>query len=454
MMRDSRLDLWRGLCLLDMVLVHLAYEGIDFGPVAGPILLEWTRFAAGGFVFVAGAGVALVFGPKAATPSTRAETHGALGRRAAYLLGVHYAATAAFLALLVLRDAQPAPADSGATLGDVLLLREVPHYADVLPLYVAMLLLSPALLAALRRGVAWLLAAVSALLFAAGQLAPFALSPRDGETFPILLWQSVFVAGLLFGHLFPRFDRATSRTRARLLFAAWFAAGAVVLASPAGARLLGVAMPDLGFRKVPLGPGEWFRYVTLTVAILLSTAALWPRIASARTTPFVLTLGRRSLAVYVAHVFVQAGVISLAALAPRPAGPGFALLALLLLFGIARAIDGWERGMAGRALRLRLVLRGLAAPPLGVAAVVAALLLLPGADGGPDPGSMAAVEPESPGATVEAWPARDDEVEAVAAPSIPPPLAARPLAVADTPLVDEAPELSPDGDELPFEPAD
>lgn len=58
-MRDRRLDLWRGLCLIDMILVHLAHEGVQFG-VLTPWIVDYTRFAAGGFVFVAGLGVGLV----------------------------------------------------------------------------------------------------------------------------------------------------------------------------------------------------------------------------------------------------------------------------------------------------------------------------------------------------------------------------------------------------------
>jgi hypothetical protein len=57
--RDRRLDLWRGLCLIDMILVHLAHEGVQFG-VLTPWIVDYTRFAAGGFVFVAGLGVGLV----------------------------------------------------------------------------------------------------------------------------------------------------------------------------------------------------------------------------------------------------------------------------------------------------------------------------------------------------------------------------------------------------------
>jgi hypothetical protein len=44
--RDFRLDFWRGLCLVDMVLVHLVYEGVKMGRVLQPTLGEYIRFAA------------------------------------------------------------------------------------------------------------------------------------------------------------------------------------------------------------------------------------------------------------------------------------------------------------------------------------------------------------------------------------------------------------------------
>src|SRR5437899_2213461 len=73
--RDARLDFWRALCLIDMVLVHLVYEGVNFGPLQRA-LGEYTRFAAGGFVFVAGLSVGAIFLPRTFRPG---------GRRSVYL---------------------------------------------------------------------------------------------------------------------------------------------------------------------------------------------------------------------------------------------------------------------------------------------------------------------------------------------------------------------------------
>jgi hypothetical protein len=44
------------MCLVDMVLVHLVYEGVKMGRFLEPVLGEFTRFAAGGVVVLEGVG--------------------------------------------------------------------------------------------------------------------------------------------------------------------------------------------------------------------------------------------------------------------------------------------------------------------------------------------------------------------------------------------------------------
>jgi hypothetical protein len=74
--RDDRLDVWRGLCLVEAVLVHLAFNGLGFPGPLGEAIKQYTRFAAGGFVFLAGLTIGVVFRP-AALP-------GAAARRRVY----------------------------------------------------------------------------------------------------------------------------------------------------------------------------------------------------------------------------------------------------------------------------------------------------------------------------------------------------------------------------------
>jgi uncharacterized membrane protein YcfT len=46
------------------------------------------------------------------------------------------------------------------------------------------------------------------------------------------------------------------------------------------------------------------RYTSLIVAIIISTDIIWPLIGQSGAAAFVQTLGRKSLPVYIAHLFV------------------------------------------------------------------------------------------------------------------------------------------------------
>jgi hypothetical protein len=366
--RDRRLDFWRGLCLIDMILVHLVHEGIQFGPF-GPVIVDYTRFAAGGFVFVAGLGVGLMFlrdaGPGSPAPF--------LWRRATYLLGVHYALTGATVAVALLRGLRPPADDAFALVRDIALLREMPSYIDVLPLYVAMLAASPLLLALLRRGHWLLVVLASAACFAWGRHDARALSPAGSVEFPFLLWQAFFVAGLVATPLVPHLDRRRAWRRA--MTAAW--SGFAVLTLLAyGARFgVGPNLEASAFGKVPLTAAEWLRYLATTLAVVTTSAVLWARLARTAAARVVAQLGRRSLAVYGAHVFVQMLVVAAATPLWWMGGvQGLVVVVpmLAVLWVVARGLDAWT-GVGTPLPDVRRVLRGWAAPPAGICA--AALLL-------------------------------------------------------------------------------
>jgi hypothetical protein len=376
-MRDRRLDFWRGLCLVDMVLVHLVYEGVQFGPLLQATIGEFTRFAAGGFVFVAGMGVGIVFLPRALEAAGRSRAYAALWRRAAYILGVHYASAASFLALNLARGLREPTQSPAALILDILLLREAPPYGDILPLYVMLLAMAPLLLEALRRGLAPLVALASVGVFALGQQQPWLLSPRVGEMFPVVLWQGFFVAGLLFGALLPHFDRLRASLRFAITVLVSVACVAVTASAYAYLRGLESLLP-LAFVKVPLSGGELLRYVLATLVVILVTALAGRRLPDTRFGRFVTSLGERSLAVYVAHVWL------LAAIAPVTARLGwigtgqalFALVALGALWAVARTLRDPVLPRVLAAPELRTWLRGWAAPPAGLAAAASLVLVV------------------------------------------------------------------------------
>jgi hypothetical protein len=128
------------------------------------------------------------------------------------------------------------------------------------------------------------------------------------------------------------------------------------------------------FVKVPLTTGELARYLAATLAVVTSSAAAWHRLRALPAVAAVATLGRRSLAVYGGHVFVQMAAVGLVTpiwwIGSAQSLVVLPFLAVLWLF--ARALDAWQA--ADRPARaLRAVLRGWGAPPAGVLAAACLL---------------------------------------------------------------------------------
>jgi hypothetical protein len=308
--RDYRLDFWRGMCLVDMVLVHLVYEGVKMGRFLEPVLGEFTRFAAGGFIFLAGLGITYIFLPKARDENRRWGTYQSMWRRSLYLLGVHYAASLSFIFIYPLRDyggVYPRPHEF---VRDVLLFREG---TDLLLFYVIMVGLSPSLVEVIRRGYGWVVALGSVAVFAVGQYRPYALSLPIQQNFPVLLWQMIFVMGMLAGAAFPKWDAL--RTRAKLVLAG-FGCIAVALISALQYTAWGWALNDrllhISFVKNPLSWGEAARYLAMITTIMMVSDLAWRWIAGSGPVAFLTRLGRRSLAVYVAHVWIVAIILAAA----------------------------------------------------------------------------------------------------------------------------------------------
>ena len=303
--RDFRLDFWRGLCLVDMVLVHLVYEGVKMGRVLQPIVGEFLRFAAGGFIFLAGLGITYIFLPKARNDEKRLGTYRALWRRSLYLLFVHYAASLSFIFIYPLRDftgAYPRPLEF---VKQVLLFREG---SDLLIFYVIMVAVSPALIEVIRRGYWWAAALLSLSMFTFGQFYPYALSLPIQQNFMVVLWQLVFVMGMLAGAVLPRWDALAVRAKLR-----WFGAACGVLAIVEVMEFTTLGWHlGITFEKCPLSWGEAARYVSLITVIMLASDLVWRFIADSGAVGFLTRLGRRSLAVYVAHVWVVAIVLAAA----------------------------------------------------------------------------------------------------------------------------------------------
>ncbi len=347
--RDRRLDFWRGLCLIDMVLVHLVHHGLALGEPLYSILGEYTRFAAGGFIFISGLSIGRIFYPRILDEQKRRRTYIGLWRRAGYVLLVHYAASISYFLLYPLfGQREPFPNGVWGLARDVLLFREG---IDLLPFYVIMLLAAPVFLEMLRRRLWWLVVAVSAGIFiwAHGNAwaNAYVLLPvmPNGLVFLAPLWQLLFVAGMLGGVILPRYDRLGSRPKIVMAVVAMSSMTILSLAAYGG----GIALP-LTFWKVPLTLGETLRYLSLILSIMLVSDLLWRWIGESAVSGAIERMGRRSLASYVAHLWIVQLLMKVAQATPWQ-GPGllvFAAAAIGLMWVGAYAMDNWARFLARR----------------------------------------------------------------------------------------------------------
>jgi len=339
-LRDNRLDFWRALCLIDMVLVHLVYNGVNFGAIQRAVG-EYTRFAAGGFVFIAGLSVGAIFLPRTKKPGGQKKVYASLLRRSLYILCVHFVASFSFVCLDLMRGMRDDLPSIGKLISNVLLFREG---GDLLPLYVIVIAFSPVALELLRRGLWWVLAMISVAGFAWGSINPWVLSSPSHENFPVLLWQLMFVFGLLAGSALPWYTARSTRTKK--IFALSAIAISLFLWAADFRSELGWAWPVLpfGFTKTPLNVGEALRYFGLILAILCTTDLLWAKIGQSRAVTELCTIGRRSLMVYVVHVWIVGLLASLAWKIPSWGAWQMLLTtpALVSLWGIAKLWDWYE----------------------------------------------------------------------------------------------------------------
>ncbi|CAN5555957.1 hypothetical protein BH10PLA1_BH10PLA1_19420 [soil metagenome] len=350
--RDDRLDFWRGLCLIDMVLVHLVQKGMQFSPLGHAFFTEYTRFAAGGYVMLAGMTIGFVYLPRVLDSTRRLSAYRALIRRAAYIFWIHVAVTTGQLVLIPLRGETLPPLIK--TFWDILMFRE--GY-DLLPFYIIMLALTPLVLEVVCRRRDWILPILSFGLFAWGHHNDEykAHSFQITGTFFFMLWQLPFLIGLLAGAKLRKYDALPMA--AKVASAVIFWGLSVLFFFGAYAAHFGIAfeIPYLTFWKNPLTFGEVLRYTALVGAIITTTNLAWRWIGGTAMSGFVGRLGRRSLAMYITQIFLVGWVDKLNDLAAARWGVWglqfvFMTLAIVLLWCFAWLLD-WRSGVNASKLR-------------------------------------------------------------------------------------------------------
>ena len=303
--RDGRLDVLRGLCLLDMVLVHLSNEGMHFPGAMAETILYWLRFAAGGFVLASGICVGAIHYYRALNPDKRWKTYISLWKRSGFVLLVHFFSSILALILIPMH---------GYPVYDVpQLLRDIFTFHagyDLLLFYVFMLAISPLVIELVRRVGVLPVLATSVCIFFWHYDNPYVSLWAIERDFPLIRWQLIFIMGIVIGSKVKDYDALLPAVKWQLLFTALgvsLAIGAISAAERGGWM---VAPWWLAVTKMPLSILEVTRYVSLALTLGIAIDRAWPWLSKSRVERFLAAVGVQSLMLWVVHVPIVGNVAS------------------------------------------------------------------------------------------------------------------------------------------------
>lgn len=355
--RDFRLDFCRGLALIFIFVDH-----VPGNPAAHWTLRSYAFCdAAEVFVLISGIASYLAYAPKFERFGFRAGVR-AVGRRwltiyfshlllfvglaiGAALAARHFygADYIAFLRFGWLFD-RPREAIVAA-----LMLRYLPTYVDILPLYLVLLAAAPVLIVAVRR---WPAAACigSIALYVAARLSGVNLvgdSDGSGWNFNPFAWQVLYVAGLTIGHIAKGDGSIRWRSRLWAGAAIGFAAFALLAAAPWDLNETGTMLFNLQLwpaEKTFLAPLRFLNVLALTYLFAFFVPARASIFESRWFAP-LLCCGRNSLPVYAAGVVLScAGYVAITEAQGTPlVHLAVNLVGAASLFLLAAALDRYYR---------------------------------------------------------------------------------------------------------------
>jgi|GEM_PF-6657946 len=330
-----------------MAWVHLVGNGIPLPAVVAATIGDHTRFAAGAFVLLSGAGVRATYGEALACGGETARSAARrLWRRAVLLLMLDRWLAVAMAMLNWQRSVLPGGEDLATPLSAFLVFREPGVTGGLLLLYATLLAAVPVAAALSRRTGGFVLVVSSGVLYAVANLAGGALH-WPPWTFPVAFWQLFFVLGWV---ALPAVHWLRDRNTLWVLGWAIFAVVAYLLGLwlryggpwPEGRPLVPLAWD---FTKVPLRPAELLRYLLAMQVVFALSASMVRLSARLDAAAFrVRCLGRHSLVVYVAHLFIEVPLVELAGSVPPSPFIGSAILVVdaLALLLVAASAD-WLR---------------------------------------------------------------------------------------------------------------
>ncbi|WP_231728590.1 OpgC domain-containing protein [Arthrobacter sp. EPSL27] len=209
----------------------------------------------------------------------------------------------------------------------ILLLEFGPWQFNIMGLYVVLLLLSPLILWALSRRLVWLVLLVSAALYTVGALFRIRLLPSQFEdSFPLLVWQVLFVLGMAAGYhrrplvaWFARHRGVLALCAALTVAFALFASSNPYLSNAYDFRL--ALLPDAlhqalysgYFGRTYLGAGRLLNVVLVVITAYTLLTAYW-KLLERSLGWFLIPLGQATLYVFIIHVFLILALANIPAL--------------------------------------------------------------------------------------------------------------------------------------------
>lgn len=375
--RDHRVDFLRGIALVMIFINHIPgtlWENVtsrNFG----------FSDAAEGFVLMSGIATGLAYGP-AFLRGVRPGEAMRPWRRALTLWWVHVLVVFAILALFILMSGHPAVAelaekraisraleDPAGMIAPLALLGHHFAYADILPLYVVLMISAPVLLALAVRWPRALIAGSLVLWFIAGLLrVNLPAWPSDARwLFNPFSWQVLFVAGILIG-LATRQGRRWLPVRVWPLRLAWafVILAAVWVQVPAvgalGGHLLWLLGEHAGLPPVLTSFSKPYLHLPrllhiLALAYVLSALPPLTRAAASSGAAWLRMLGRHSLPVFATGTVLAYG----AQVVKAVSAPSFLLDTALIVAGLGLLLLVAILSARGRERRPLVA----AAPPQG-----------------------------------------------------------------------------------------
>jgi hypothetical protein len=347
--RIEGIDFWRGAALAIILINHIP------GNVLGAITPRNFGFsdAAEGFVFLSGVSIALAYGEKFRRNIIDATA--SISARALRLYGAHIALTAAALALygvatyfspwdfLSGENSRAAPfADPTRGVAGILALSHQVSYFNILPLYIVLIALAPALFAFASRSGLRMLAA-SAALYAGARLLGFNVPtwPEPGYWyFNPFAWQFMFALGIYCGGAIR--TRGVPFHAVAYQFALAFTILSTLIVSNAFGLAPGLveeAGRYLDWDKTDLGVIRIIDFVALAYVLYFSKITAF--LSQTRIFPFFSLLGRNGLSTYSCVSLLSAigQILQEASLASPALDVVFVAACLGLLHRFAAAVE-------------------------------------------------------------------------------------------------------------------